>query len=173
MTVRENDGRKLDHKTLEVLRVRAVNQVQAGARPEDVAQAPGLHRTTVCGWPVPGRPPRLTPLQMRRLRGLIVGSDPRQLQFGFALWTREMVRELIRSEFGVGLLAVSAGRLLARMGLSPQRPACRAYQQDSEAVRRWKQEEYPAIAARGRHRRWPGHTDRGDRHIPGGPGQRT
>ena len=48
--MRENDGRKLDHKTLEVLRVRAVNQVQAGARPEDVAQAPGLHRTTVCGW---------------------------------------------------------------------------------------------------------------------------
>jgi len=48
----------------------------------------------------------------------------------------------------VGLSAVSVGRLMARMGLSPQRPLYRAYQQDSEAVRRWKDEEYPAIAAR-------------------------
>ena len=41
-----------------------------------------------------------------------MGTDPRQLEFGFALWTREMVRELIRREFGVGLSVVSAGRLL-------------------------------------------------------------
>jgi hypothetical protein len=29
--VRENDGRKLDHQTLEVLRLRAVEQVQASS----------------------------------------------------------------------------------------------------------------------------------------------
>jgi len=160
--MRDNDGRKLDHKTLEALRLRAVDQVQAGAHPEEVALALGLHRKTVYGWlakyrdggrgallarPVPGRPPRLEPLQMRKLCTLIVGTDPRQLQFEFALWTREMVRELIRREFGVGLSVVSVGRLLARMGLSAQRPAWRAYQQDSEAVRRWKEQEYPAIAA--------------------------
>ena len=95
--MRENDGRKLDHKTLEVLRLRAVEQVNAGARPDDVAAALGLHRTTVYGWvrrygqggrgallakPVPGRPPRLSALQMRELWGLVVGSDPRQLQLG-------------------------------------------------------------------------------------------
>jgi transposase len=160
--VREDDGRKLDHKTLEALRLRAVDQVRQGASPADVAAALGLHRSAVYGWlgkyqdggrgallarPVPGRPPRLKPLQMRRLWNLIVGTDPRQLQFEFALWTREMVRELIRREFGVGLSVVSVGRLLARMSLSPQRPAWRACQQDSEAVRRWKEEEYPAIAA--------------------------
>ena len=50
-------------------------------------------------------------------------TSPRQLRFEFALWTREMVRELVRRQFGVGLSAVSVGRLLARMGLSPQRPA--------------------------------------------------
>jgi transposase len=70
--VRENDGRKLDHRTLEVLRLRAVEQVQAGAHSEDVAQTLGLHRKTVYGWlakfregglaakPVPGRPPKLS-----------------------------------------------------------------------------------------------------------------
>jgi transposase len=132
------------------------------AHPEEVATALGLHGKTVYGWlkkyrdggqgallvrPVPGRPPRLAPLQMRRLWTLVAGTDPRQLQFDFALWTTEMVRALIRREFGVGLSAVSVGRLLGKMGLSQQRPLWRAYQQNPEAVTRWKQEEYPAIAA--------------------------
>jgi transposase len=63
---------------------------------------------------------------MRRLYTLITGTDPRQLEFAFALWTREMVRELIRREFRVSLSAVSVGRLLRTLGLSPQRPLCRA-----------------------------------------------
>jgi len=161
--VRENDGRKLDHETLEVLRIRAVEQVAEGAHPEDVAAALGLHRKTVYGWlakyreggkgaltakPVPGRPPRLGGQQMSRLYGLIVGQDPRQMQSGFALWTREMVREVIRREFGVRLSVVSVGRLLRKLGLSPQRPLHRVYQQNPEAVDRWKREEYPAIRAR-------------------------
>jgi transposase len=162
LSVRENDGRKLDHKTLEVLRLRAVDQVEAGAHPEDVAEALGLARGTVYMWlakyrqggkdalrarPVPGRPPRLSGDQLRRLYTLIVGADPRQLEFEFALWTREMVRELIRREFRVGLSAVSVGRLLRKLGLSSQRPLYRAYQQDPEAVERWKSETYPRIRA--------------------------
>jgi transposase len=163
--MRDNDGRKLDHRTLEVLRVRAVEQVRAGAHPEDVALTLGLHRKTVYGWlakyreggtdalrakPVPGRPPKLVDTQIARLYALIVGRDPRQLSFAFALWTREMVRQVIRREFGVALSAVSVGRLLRTMGLSPQRPLHRAYEQDPEAVTRWKTEEYPAIRAAAR-----------------------
>jgi transposase len=160
--VRENDGRKLDHKTLETLRLRAVAQVENGAHPEDVAKTLGLHRSTVFGWvakyreggkdalrarPVPGRPPRLPGPQLRRLYALIAGSDPRQMQFESALWTREMVREVIRREFGVAVSVVSVGRLLRKLGLSPQRPLHRAYQQDPAAVQRWKDEDYPAIRA--------------------------
>jgi transposase-like protein len=48
--VRDNDGRKLDHKTLEALRIRAVGQVEEGAHPEDVAAALGMHRKTVYDW---------------------------------------------------------------------------------------------------------------------------
>jgi transposase len=158
--VRENDGRKLDHRTLEVLRLRAVEQVQAGAHPEDVAAALGLHRKTVYGWlakfreggrdalvakPVPGRPPKLTGGQIARLYELIVGADPAQFSFAFALWTRDMVRQVIRREFKVALSVVSVGRLLRTMGLSPQRPLYRAYQQNPEAVQHWKDEQFPAI----------------------------
>ena len=158
--MRDNDGRKLDHKTLETLRVRAVQQIENGARVEDVAATLGLARSTVFGWvakyreggrpalaarPVPGRPPKLSGAQLARVYDLIVGRDPRQLSFEFALWTREMVRDLVRREFGVALSVVSVGRLLRKLGLSPQRPLWRAYQQNPEAVDRWKREQFPAI----------------------------
>lgn len=41
---------------------------------------------------VPGRPAKLSGPQPERLYTLIVGTDPRQLPFGFALWTRDLVR---------------------------------------------------------------------------------
>ncbi len=158
--MRENDGRRLDHQTLEAMRMRAVDAVAAGVHPEDVAASLGMGRGTVYGWlakyreggkaalrarPVPGRPPKLTGAQLRRVYTLVAGTDPRQLSFEFALWTREMVRTLIRREFGVALSAVSVGRLLRKLGLSPQRPLWRAWQADPEAVRRWREEEFPAI----------------------------
>jgi transposase len=160
--MREDDGRKLDHKTLEQLRIRAVRQIEQGAHPADIAAALGLTRAAVYGWlakyreggldalrakPVPGRPPKLTGAQLQRLYLLVVGNDPRQLRFAFALWTRAMVRDLIRREFGVRLSEVSVGRLLRKLGLSPQRPLYRAYQQNPEAVARWKAQEYPQIRA--------------------------
>src|SRR5271154_1652292 len=102
--MRDNDGRKLDHKTLEALRIRAVDQVGKGAHPEDVAAALGLHRKTVYAWlaryreggkdalkarAVPGRPPKLGGPQLSRLYVLIAGQDPRQMQFEFAYASAE------------------------------------------------------------------------------------
>lgn len=48
--------------------------------------------------------------------------------------------ELIRQRFGVTLSLVSVGALLARVGLTPQKPLRRAYQQDPEAIVRWQRE---------------------------------
>ena len=158
--MREDDGRKLDHTTLEQLRIRAVRQIEQGAHPADIAQALGMTRAAVYAWlakyreggmealkakPVPGRPPTLSGAQLQRVYTLVVGNDPRQLRFAFALWTRAMIRELIGREFGVRLSQVSVGRLLRKLGLSPQRPLYRAYQQNPEAVARWKAEEYPQL----------------------------
>src|SRR5689334_19342876 len=144
------------------MRLRAIDAVESGVHPEDVAASLGMARGTVYGWlaryreggkdalrarPVPGRPPKLTGAQMRTLYTLIVGGDPRQYAFEFALWTRELVRTLIRREFGVSLSAVSVGRLLRTLGLSPQRPLWRAWQANPDAVQRWKSQEFPALRA--------------------------
>ena len=76
----------------------------------------------------PGPASRLSPTQLSKLYAIITGSDPRQLEFDFGLWTRKIIRELIRREFGVKLSEIQVGRLLNKIGLSPQRPLYRAYQ---------------------------------------------
>ena len=38
------------------------------------------------------------------------------------------------------------GELLAKLGLTPQKPLQRAYQRDPEAIEAWRHERYPAIA---------------------------
>jgi transposase len=50
LRVRDDDGRKLDHATLEAMRLRAVKRIEAGARVEDVASSLGLSRSTVFAW---------------------------------------------------------------------------------------------------------------------------
>jgi len=154
------DGRRLSHKTREEIRIMAVQRVEDGESPEDVVRALGFHRSCIYDWlakyreggiealrtkRIPGRPPKLNGRQLKRIYDLVTRKNPLQLQFEFALWTRRMVRELIRREFGVHLSEVSVGRLLRKLGLSPQRPLRRAYQQNPEAVQRWLEEEYPGI----------------------------
>ncbi len=93
----------------------------------------------------PGPASRLSPTQLSKLYAIITGSDPRQLEFDFGLWTRKIIRDLIRREFGVKFSEVQVGRLLKKMGLSPQRPLYRAYQRDPERVAEWKKSIYPKI----------------------------
>ena len=158
--MRKEDGRKLSHATLEEMRVRAVKRVEAGESPEDVVRTLGFSRPRIYEWvaayreggiealrakPIPGRPMKLSAKAVRWVYETVTTKSPMQMRFEFALWTREMIRELIRERFAVRLSEVSVGRLLRKLGLSPQRPLARAYQRDPELVETWMREEYPAI----------------------------
>lgn len=59
-----------------------------------------------------------------------------------------MVADQVEREFGVTLSVSAAGALLHRMGMSPQKPVVRAYERDPQRVRRWTDEEFPAIRER-------------------------
>lgn len=165
--VRETDCRKLDHKTLTEVRRRAVSAVQEGQSPEVVAEAVGINRTTIYDWLAMYRRGGWSALEARKrggrrakLNGKAMGwiyrtvtmKNPLQLKFPFALWTCDMIRELIARRFGVKLSRTSVNRLLAQLGLSAQRPLWRAYQQNPQAVERWLKDEYPAIREEARKR---------------------
>ncbi len=160
---RKYDGRKLDHKTLEALRIRTVERVLDGEDPEELAKGLGMNRATVYRWvqkyhyggwaalkakPVPGRPPKLATHQLAWLVRTLREKNPLQLNFSFALWTVPMVRTLIREELGVRLSEVSVWRLLRNLGFTPQRPKHKAHQQDGALVARWREEEFPALRRR-------------------------
>lgn len=158
--MRKTDGRKLDHQTLEVLRIRTVERVQAGESPEVLAKALGLRRSTIYNWlamyrsggwdalkakPLAGRPKKISATQLAWLYKTVVGSSPLQHRFEFALWTRQMIRILLWEQFRLKLSVTSVGRLLAQLGLTCQRPLFRASEQDDLKVKAWRQNDYPLI----------------------------
>jgi len=60
--------------------------------------------------------------------------------------TRAIVVELIDKKFGIRLGLTAVGELLAKLGLTPQKPLQRAYQRDPEAIEKWQRETFPAVA---------------------------
>ena len=159
----KRDGRQLDRKAQEAIRLLAVERVREGERPSRVIASVGMHRTTIHKWlartrgqgaglrqlkarKASGRPRPLTAPQERQVFRWINGKNPRQYGFDFGLWTRGIVRELVREKFDVVLSLAFIGALLARLNLTPQKPLQRAYQRDPAAITRWPRETYPAMA---------------------------
>jgi transposase len=93
-----------------------------------------------------GRPRKLTPRQESLIFRWVNGRDPRQYGMDFGLWTRSVVANLIEEKFKVQLGLTAVGELLARLGLTPQKPLQRAYQRDPQAIEKWQGETFPAIA---------------------------
>jgi transposase len=116
------DARKLTHKTLEEIRIRAVTQVQQGKSPEEVVAALGMTRCCIYNWlaayrsggwnalkakKLYGRPKKLTGKEMEIIYKIIIQGNPRQYRFSFALWTLGLIQKLIYMKLGIKLSTVS------------------------------------------------------------------
>lgn len=87
----------------------------------------------------------LSPEQELTLKKMIMDQYPDQLKLDYALWTRKAVQALIEHEFSINMPIRTVGDYLKRWGFTPQKPAKRAYEQNPKAVKRWLEEDYPAI----------------------------
>lgn len=144
---------------LEARRLHALSLLQQGLAPVEVARRVGVDRRSVRRWkatartggrdavrarPVPGRPPKLDAGDRRRLEQVLL-RGAHAAGFATDLWTCPRVATVIRREFGVRYHVDHLGRLLRRLGWSPQKPERRARERDEAAIRRWLRVELPRI----------------------------
>jgi transposase len=163
----KTDARKLSPQEQREKRSTALRMREQGYTYQAIGEAVGVHPRTVAHWVQvaehqgtaaaitggqrgvrQGDRRSLSPSQEVLIRTLMTDKMPDQLKLGFALWTRDAVRELIRQRCGFLMPVRTVGEYLKRWGYTPQRPLQRAYQQKPEVVQRWLENEYPRIAQR-------------------------
>ncbi len=97
--------------------------------------------------PIPGRPPKLTPAQQKRLTRLLL-KGPLALGYSTDLWTTRRVAEVIWQQFHVRYHPNHVWRLLTGLGWSCQKPETRARERDEAAIEHWKRYQWPYIKNR-------------------------
>ncbi|MGF6971602.1 transposase [Paraburkholderia sp. JPY465] len=160
------DSRTLPMAALNERRRRAVKMRIEGVALKEVALRCEMSPTTVIaackayeagGWRAVDVGPRGRPSgtgrslsadQERVVQKIIRDRTPDQLKMPYALWTRQSVAEVIEQRFGIRVPVRTMGLYLSRWGFTPQKPLKKAYEQSPAAIRKWLDEDYPAIAQR-------------------------
>lgn len=164
----KQDLRKLGDDAREPLRKRGVAMMKSGMLKKDVALALGVHVNTVTNWRkryetegakglkghVRGKRKRdgslLSEQQEVLVQRMICDTMPDQLKLPYGLWTRRAVQELVERELGIKIARTTMGDYLRSWGFTPQKPKKKAYEQRPEQVKKWLEEQYPAIKERAR-----------------------
>jgi len=144
---------------LEARRHRALALVKGGLSLNEIARRLGCAASSVMRWrdafrrggpaglkvrAAPGRPPKLTRAQQRRLvRRLVKGA----MAHGYRteLWTTARIAEVIRRTFGVHYHRDHVGRLMHKLGWSHQKPETRALERDEDRIAEWKRREWARV----------------------------
>jgi transposase len=162
----KTDARTLSQEAQEQVRRQAMRMIDKGQSQSEVARLLEISKQTMSlwrkrylegGWAAlkkrrrgraVGTDRRLSKEQEQEVQKTIVDKMPDQLKMSFALWSRRAVRQLIKDAYGVSYTLQGVGILLKDWGFTPQRPAKRAIERNDEAVKQWKELEYPQLAAR-------------------------
>jgi len=158
------DARSLTPEAQEALRFRVVNAVIKGMKQINAAKTFNISEYSVSKWVKVFRKSGESSLKAKkrgripvaRLKGhqaasivrIITYKCPEQVKLPFVLWTREAVQKLIEQKYSLHLSVWTIGRYLRNWGFTPQKPQKRAYEQNSEDVNKWLNEEYPKIKKR-------------------------
>jgi transposase len=152
------------------LRRVGVERLLDGWERQEVAEALGVHVSSVCRWaeafgrggwaglapaPVRGRPQKLTGRQAERVLSWVRDRTPQDLGFSAdsgSHWTARRLASVIRGRLGVAFNHRYLNDWLGRHGISPQLPQRVPRERDEAAIDRWVRHDWPAIK-RGRPRR--------------------
>lgn len=157
------DARQLSKEAQEEKRKLAIRLRKKGMKNIDVAKIVGLTPQTVSTYYAKykkegikaltsdnrGRPKNvgktLSDEQEALIKRKLIDTNPTQLQFKFALWTREAVRQLIKHEFDIDMPISTVGYYLKIWQFTSKKPIKRAYELKDEKTQQWLTIEYPKI----------------------------
>lgn len=157
------DFRKLSNTEKYKFRKRAIILIKSGKKQKEVAEFFGVRENTVSDWkkaynsdgykglkdglkgPKSEDMKLLTKEQEVEIQKMIIDIMPDQLKLSFSLWTRKAVKELVERELNIVMAINKMGDYLRSWGFSPQKPKKKAYEQCSEKVQKWLEEDYPLI----------------------------
>ena len=158
-----SDFRRLDDQIRSSYRKRAITLIKQGKKKGDIAVLFGVNKNTVSNWwksyqergskgflskkkGVKSEDKKLLSNEQElAIQRMIVDKMPEQLKLDFALWTRKAVKELVEEQYGIVLAITTMGDYLRKWGFTPQKPKKMAYEQCPKKVKKWLDEEYPAI----------------------------
>jgi transposase len=144
---------------LEARRRRAAEHFQERKPLREIALLFGVSLTSVKRWkrtwkaegveglaakPHPGPNPKLSEKQRRALTKILL-KGPVAAGYRTDLWSCARVSKVVRKQFGVSYHPAHMGRVLHDLGFSPQKPRRVAREQDSQAVDRWRRQDWPRI----------------------------
>lgn len=90
----------------------------------------------------------LTLKQQEKIVKAITTSTPEKEGVHTFLWSRRAIIEYVQTKFSIKITDRTVSKYTKRWGLSVQRPAKQAVEQDAEKVRIWVEETYPALQVR-------------------------
>ena len=157
------DLRKAKKEEKEAIRIRAINMHKQKISQKKIAFLLGVHKNSVYQWVKlykakgknglkevkrgrkKGYGSLLNKEQEKAIQKMIIDKMPDQLKLPYGLWTRKAIKDLIKRTYNIEVAIRTMGDYLKRWGFSPQKPKKKAYEQNSKAVDKWLQEEYPQI----------------------------
>jgi len=157
------DLRTASRSEKETMRTVVISMYKKGIKQKEISILLGLRTNTISDWiklyknhgkeglkevkrgRKKGYGKLLNPAQELEVQKMIIDTMPEQLKLPYALWTRKAIKDLIIRTYKIDIAIRTMGDYLRSWGFTPQKPKKKAYEQNSKAVNKWLQEEYPQI----------------------------
>lgn len=155
------DARKIPDEVMNYIRKIVVRSIKEKSfSPESIAEVFGISRTAIYRWlrhfeeggyseletkKSPGKSAEITEEIEQWLKDTVLHHSPEDFGYDTALWTRDILAEILNFEFSLEVAGRTVGKHLKKIGLSYQKPWFRSKEQDATKVDRFVNETFPRI----------------------------
>lgn len=156
-----DDARKIPNEVMSYIRKLAVRAIDdKNFSPESIAEVFGISSTAIYAWlrrfeqggyaelntkKAPGGPCEITEELEQWLKDTALNYSPEDFGYDRALWTRDILAEILNEEFKLDVVGSTVGKHLKKIGLSYQKPWFRSREQDPQKVERFLDDTFPRI----------------------------